>query len=78
MSDPFTLKRAVRLNIIGAGLAFDEARRCLWTRAKLRKPAVCWPCGSKMDQGAVAWRPFGNVDFRYRRVCDDCAKMSEG
>lgn len=40
----------------------------LWTRAKLRKHATCEITGIHLSPGDMAFRPFGNQQYRSRRI----------
>lgn len=52
-------------------------RAALWGICTVRISHVCVLCGTKIEKGARAYRPIGNMNFRMKRICVDCAKQAE-
>lgn len=52
-------------------------RNALWVSGKTRKAWKCVVCLSACEKGAVAFRPLGNVLYRYERICEPCAAQGQ-
>jgi hypothetical protein len=57
-------------------VAADDGDR-LWTRGKARTPRECALCGGAIAVGSMAFRPLGNVAYRYLRIHGEHADRIE-
>lgn len=54
-------------------LEWGDGTQAIWTRVKLRKECKCTRCwGEIMEKGTEAFRPLGNQQYRFSRLCVAC------
>lgn len=44
----------------------------LWCECYTRKPVTCFTCKNKLGKSYQVFRPYGNLPYRYLRVCGNC------